>query len=178
VFRIGRAGIGRVRWPRNPSDLEFAAMSHIARSVSIVLAGTLAACSGDHMQEDDAGLLAENIRSARLEVSRHQNAVSAASALTEVPAEMTRHDREMGNVMDMMDSRMSGMMSHCSGSGMGMMHDRMGGIDSEMRSYRDAMWDAPTLADAREVCAAHTRQVSGMLDDMHRSLGTVGCMGR
>jgi hypothetical protein len=78
-----------------------------------------------------------------------------------------------------MGTRMGVMMSHCSGSGMGMMHERMGGIDSEMRSYRGAMTDAPTLANAREVCTAHTGHVTGMLDDMQRYLGTVGCtMGR
>lgn len=152
-------------------------MSHFARSVSIVLATALAACSGDHMQ-DDAGALAENIRSARLEVARHQDAVGVTSALAEVPAEVDRHDRNMDDIMDTMGTRMSGMMSHCSGSGMGMMHDRMSGIGSEMRSYRGAITDVPTLIDARELCTAHTLQVNGMLDDMQRSLGTVGCMGR
>lgn len=132
------------------------------------------------MSTDDVNALAESIHSARVEVTRHQNAITAAPALTDVPPEVDRHDRDIGDITDMMDTRMSGMMSHCSGSGMGMMHDRIGTIGSEMHSDRDAMLDAETLAEAREECTAHTHRMNGMLDDMQGSLGSMGCsmMGR
>lgn len=138
------------------------------------------ACGVDHMRDADVNALADNIDSARLEVSRHQDAILGAGTLTEVPPEVDRHERNMGNVMTMMGTSMDGMMSHCAGAGMTTMHDRMDDVDAEMLSYRDAMLGTVTLTDARNECAIHTQRMEGMLNDMQRSLMAVGCgmMGR
>jgi hypothetical protein len=128
------------------------------------------------MMDGDVGALDSSIQSARLEVTRDQDAVVQAASLQQISTEVERHDRDMGDIMGGMDSRMGGMMSRCSGAGMGVMHDRMGTLASEMRSYDAALKSAATLTDARAACTAHARRVNGMLDDMQRSLGNVGCM--
>lgn len=137
-----------------------------------------AGCGTDHMQNDDVRALGASIDSARLEVSRHQDAITSATTLTEIPPEVDRHDHNIGDIMDAMDVRMGGMMSQCSGAGMSAMHDRMDAIASEMQSDRNAMLDAATLVDARNECTAHTGRMDGMLDEMQQSLLTVGCMSR
>lgn len=137
-----------------------------------------AACGADHMQDGDVTALGASIDSARLEVSRHQDAVTRAGRLTEIPPEADRHDHNMGDIMGAMDMRMGGMMSHCSGSGMNAMHDRMGTINSEMQEHRDALLGAITLGEARNVSTAHSDRMEGALDEMQQSLVTVGCMGR
>lgn len=137
-----------------------------------------AACGADHMQDGDVGALGANIDSARFEVSRHQDAVTSASMLTDIPLEVDRHDHNMGDIMGAMDMRMGGMMSHCSGAGMSVMHDRMSAMASEMQEHHDAMLGAETLTEARNVCTTHTGRMDGMLDEMQQSLMTVGCMGR
>lgn len=151
-------------------------MTHTRRLLTITVATLLSvACGADHMQNDDVRALGGSIDSARLEVVRHQDAVTNADTLTALPAEIDRHDHNMGDIMDTMDTRMGGMMSHCSGPGMGTMHDRMDGIASEMRSHREAMTGAATLADAQSECTLHTHRMNGMLDAMNQSLSTVGC---
>jgi len=132
------------------------------------------------MQGGDVSALDEDIGAARLEVTRHQDAITGMATLAQLPPEIDRHEHDMGNLMGAMGTRMGGMTSHCSGSGMTAMHDGVGAITSEMRSYRDTLTAAPTLADARKECSAHARRVDGMLDEMEQSLATVGCsmMGR
>lgn len=138
------------------------------------------ACGVDHMQGADVSALAGSIESARVEVTRHEDAVTSATTLEELPTEVDRHERNMGGILDTMSTRMGGMMSHCSGSGMNAMHDGMVAITSEMRSYRDTMIDAATLATAQSECTTHAHRVDGMLDGMGHALDSVGCtmMGR
>lgn len=146
-------------------------------SMTFAAISLLAGCGGmDHMGGDDVNALGQNIQSARLEVARHQNAITAASSLTDVPSETDRHDRAMSDITYMMDNTMGAMMSHCSGPGMGTMHDRIGNMGSEMQSDREAMLNAGTLPEAREECTAHTHRMNGMLDEMQQSLGNMGCM--
>jgi hypothetical protein len=144
--------------------------------MSIAAAVLSAACGSDPVQDKrHVTALGGSIESARLELTRHQDAVAAASTLTALPVEIDRHDRTMGDIMGMMDISLGGMTSGCSGSGMGAVPDRMDAVTFEMRSDREAMTAAATLADARNECAAHTDRVNGLLDEMDRSLDTIGC---
>lgn len=135
----------------------------------------LSACGVDHMGNHDASAIADSVQSMRVEVGRHRDAITGAVSLTDVPPETERHDRAVADITHIMNTTMDGMMSHCSGSGMGMMHDRIGSIGSEMQSDREAMLNAQTLADARAECTAHSHRMSGMLDDMQGALGSFGC---
>ena len=143
-----------------------------------VTAALLSAACGSDPVEDKRHVtaLGGSIESARLELARHEDAVTNTSTLTALPVEIDRHDHTMGDIMGMMDISLGEMTSRCTGSGMGMVPDRMDALTSEMRSDRETMTAAATLVDARNQCATHIHRANGLLDEMQRSLDTIGCM--
>ena len=143
-------------------------------AVGIIL--VLTACGMDHMGGSNVVALSEGIQEARAEVTRHDNAIESAQSTSVVPTEVDRYETNMGNIMSSMSSTMGGMMSHCSGSGMGTMHGVMGDLTAELSDHRTLMVGETDLADARAACTAHVTRVNGMLDGMHGALGSMGCM--
>lgn len=155
-------------------------MTHATRRPLLVTCIALfsTACGAEQGQaQDKRGTegVSASITSVRLEMTRHEDAVANLSTLTALPVEIDRHDHIMSDIVGMMGMGMDGMMSRCSGSGMGVMPDSMDAILSEMRSDREAMAAATTLSDARNECAAHIARVNGTLKAMEQSLDTVSC---
>ena len=145
--------------------------------VAVAVAFGTVACAADHMgTSSNVAALSEGIQAARDEVTRHDDAIMNAQSMTVVPGEVDRYETNMQDIFSGMNSRMGGMMGHCSGSGMGTMHGMMGDVTTELASHRDIMSAETNLTDARTACTAHAHRVNGMLDGMNGSLGRMGCM--
>ena len=144
--------------------------------IAVGVTSVLTACGMDHMSGSNVTALSDGIQEARAEVTRHDNAIENALSISVVPNEVDRYETNMGNIMSSMSSTMGGMMSHCSGSGMGTMHGVMGDLTAELSDHRTLMVGETDLAEARVACTAHVTRVNGMLDGMHGALGSMGCM--
>lgn len=147
--------------------------------VAIVLTSACGSSGGGSSTEsppdENAGAVTTEIDTARSEVERHQAAIEEATTLDDVATEIDAHDLNMAAAADMLSLTTSEMKSHCSGSGMATMRDRLSSLHEELLSDHDAMVSAATLADARAECTAHTKRVDDMLDDMAASVGSMGC---
>ena len=144
--------------------------------IAIGVTSVLTACGMDHMGGSNVTPLADRIQDARAELTRHNNAIESAQTIGVVPAEVERYETSMSNIMSGMSSTMRGMMSHCGGSGMGTMHGMMDDVTTELSVHRTVMLGETDLGDTRVACAEHVTRVNGMLDGMHRALGSMGCM--
>jgi hypothetical protein len=154
-------------------------MKGVIQSLSAILVLNLASgCGSHHDGDDDVSALRGQVQAARTEVGRHHDAALAAPTLSALMTEVDHHDTRMSGIMDGMNGRMGGMMSHCSGSGMMRMRGMMGDLETAMDSHRADMRDMPALEEAREQCSAHTESMNGMLDGMHAALDSMGCMDR
>jgi hypothetical protein len=144
--------------------------------VAVAVALQSLGCGADHMGGRNVASLSENIQAARTEVTRHGDAITNAQSMAAIPTEVDRYETTMHDILSGMSSTMGGMMSHCSGSGMGTMHGMMGNVTTELASHRTVMTAETDLADARTACTAHAQRVDGMFDGMQGALGQMGCM--
>jgi hypothetical protein len=136
--------------------------------------GSSSSSTGNPPDENVSALTAE-IDTARSEAVRHQAAIVKATSLDEVATEIDAHDLDLSAPVNMLSTTMASMTSHCSGSGMGTMHDQLSSLQAEMLSDHDAMVSAASLTAAREETTAHTERVIDILDEMDASIGTMGC---
>jgi len=116
----------------------------------------------------------QQLLDARHELDRHHSSVMAAASLSAVESEAGSHDSRMGRIMGDMDHAMA-MMSHCSGSGMGEMHDMIDGMESETRNHVAILEGAADLDAAEAACGEHVTRMSAMVDRMNDALGRTRC---
>lgn len=131
--------------------------------------------TGSMHDEDGSGALRRHVSDARVEISRHHDAVMGAPSLAVIRDEADRHEVAMDDMMGRMGSMMDAM-SHCQGPGMAQMHEQMGDMRSEMDAHPDALAGASDLPAAFGACTAHTEKMNDTIDGMGQSIGNMGCM--
>jgi len=131
--------------------------------------------TGSMHDEDGSAALRRDLSDARVEISRHHEAVIAAPSLAVILDDADRHQGAMDDMMSRMGSTMDAM-SHCAGPGMGRMHEQMDVMRGETDAHREALGGASDMPAARAACTAHTDKMNGMIDGMGQSTGNMGCM--
>jgi hypothetical protein len=123
----------------------------------------------------NGGAMANHLTEAEQELDRHHDVVMDEVTLPGVVSEAGTHDSNMSRVMEGMDDAMADMMSHCSGAGMGEVHEMMTNMQSEMHAHTGALENAADLGSAQTLCASHVADIREMLSTMHGALGRTGC---
>lgn len=111
----------------------------------------------------------------RQETDGHQVAITGATSLVQLGAEMDRHGTVMDDMMGGMGATMDGM-SHCTGAGMQDMREMRGGMVGEMDHHGTTMGQVPDMAAATTEVTRHTGVMHDMLDGMDDATGRMGCM--
>lgn len=130
-------------------------------------------CGGSMMS--DADEMRSMVDDGRLENDTHVATIEAAASLGQMRDEMTRHERSMDSMMNMMSGAM-GEMSHCSGPGMQELRDMHVDMVGEMSEHAAGMGQATALDAAAAEVARHAGAMRSMFDRMDVASGRMGCM--
>jgi hypothetical protein len=119
--------------------------------------------------------MASELSAARAENDRHRDVSLAAASLTDIIADLDRHDDEMGSSMAGMQHAL-GEMGHCASGALDGMGGTIGQMGGEMTDHRAAMEQAVTVEDARRDANTHAARLNGMLVTLGGMFDGSGCM--
>lgn len=126
------------------------------------------------MMNDEEGMRAY-LNDARRETVRHAEATRAATTISDVRAEVSRHRDGMTPMMLDIDSAAEGMVSHCDGTGVADMSAMHGELDDELARHLGAMATIEDLAAVTAEVDRHEGTALSIVDDMGGAMGRMRC---
>lgn len=139
--------------------------------VLFVVGAVLGGCGG---MMTGAGGMHEAVADATTEDQAHASAAFAATTMSAMLDESTRHTSRMGEILDDMAADM-GMMRHCSGvPEITALRDEM---HAELDAHGETMRIMANLDGARTEVGHHVAVMGSMLHDMDSMLDGMRCSG-